>query len=110
MSCFRRIGNLSFIGSSSCAYSTSYVAGVAAWLLYDFRTERRQTGFQRGWNRKGLIAEDKATKQPAFYGLAALFDDRSAILLLPQDEARQPHANLERQRKGMDAAGLHRLA
>ena len=50
-----------------------YVAGMAAWLLYDFRTERRQTGFQRGWNRKGLIAEDKATKKLAFAVLAEAF-------------------------------------
>ncbi len=43
-----------------------YVRGIAAWLLYDFRTERRQTGFQKGLNRKGLIAEDKATRKLAF--------------------------------------------
>ncbi len=43
-----------------------YVRGVAAWLLYDFRTERRQTGFQKGFNRKGLIAEDKTTRKLAF--------------------------------------------
>lgn len=46
-----------------------YVQGLAAWLLYDFRSERRQTRFQRGWNRKGLIAEDKATKKLAFAAL-----------------------------------------
>lgn len=69
-------------------YRTPYVAGVAAWLLYDFRTERRQTGFQRGWNRKGLIAEDKATKKLAFGTLAALFDDQSATQPSPHDEAR----------------------
>ena len=43
-----------------------YVRGVAAWLLYDFRTERRQTGFQKGFNRKGLIGHDKATTKLAF--------------------------------------------
>jgi beta-glucuronidase len=43
-----------------------YVRGIAAWLLYDFRTERRQTGFQKGLNRKGLIAEDKTTRKAAF--------------------------------------------
>jgi beta-glucuronidase len=50
-----------------------YVRGLAAWLLYDFRSERRQTGFQRGFNRKGLIAEDKATRKAAFHALAALY-------------------------------------
>ncbi len=44
----------------------SYVSGIAAWLLYDFRTERRQTGFQKGFNRKGLIAEDKERRKLAF--------------------------------------------
>ncbi len=53
--------------------STPYVAGVAAWLLYDFRTERRQTGFQKGFNRKGLIAEDKKTRKAAFHALSALY-------------------------------------
>jgi hypothetical protein len=52
---------------------TPYVRGFAAWLLYDFRSERRQTGFQRGFNRKGLIAEDKVTAKPAFHVLAALY-------------------------------------
>jgi beta-glucuronidase len=47
-----------------------YVRGFCPWLLYDYRTERRQTRFQRGWNRKGLIAEDKATKKLAFDVLA----------------------------------------
>jgi beta-glucuronidase len=53
--------------------ATPYVAGIAAWLLYDFRTERRQTGFQKGFNRKGLIAEDKATRKLAFTALSELF-------------------------------------
>lgn len=56
--------------------ATPYVAGIAAWLLYDFRTERRQTGFQRGWNRKGLIAEDKETRKLAFHVLAGLYRGR----------------------------------
>ena len=48
-----------------------YVRGICPWILYDFRTERRQTRFQQGWNRKGLIAEDKQTKKLAFEVLAA---------------------------------------
>ena len=50
-----------------------FVRGLAAWLLYDFRSERRQTGFQRGFNRKGLIADDKQTRKAAFHALAALY-------------------------------------
>jgi beta-glucuronidase len=49
------------------------VQGFCPWLLYDFRTERRQTRFQRGWNRKGLIAEDKTTKKLAFDVLAGYY-------------------------------------
>ncbi len=53
--------------------ATPYIAGIAAWLLYDFRTERRQTSFQRGLNRKGLIGADKETKKLAFFALAEQF-------------------------------------
>ncbi|PPD16094.1 MAG: glycoside hydrolase family 2 [Methylobacterium sp.] len=53
--------------------ATPYIAGLAAWLLYDFRTERRQTRFQRGFNRKGLLAEDKKTRKRAFFALAEQF-------------------------------------
>ncbi len=43
-----------------------YVKGISPWVLYDFRAERRQNAWQKGWNRKGLIAGDKATKKAAF--------------------------------------------
>jgi beta-glucuronidase len=48
----------------------AYVQGVAAWLLYDFRSARRQSTMQRGLNRKGLIAEDKTTRKLAIQRLA----------------------------------------
>jgi beta-glucuronidase len=50
-----------------------WISGLCAWLLYDFRSERRQTRFQRGFNRKGLIAEDKRTKKMAFDVLAKAY-------------------------------------
>ncbi|WP_083586067.1 glycoside hydrolase family 2 protein [Chelatococcus daeguensis] len=53
-----------------------YVQGVCPWILYDFRTERRQTVFQRGYNRKGLVAEDKTTRKRAFDVLAACWAER----------------------------------
>jgi beta-glucuronidase len=53
----------------------AFVQGLAAWLLYDFRSERRQTRFQRGWNRKGLIAEDKRTRKAAFAALRDAWRD-----------------------------------
>ena len=54
-----------------------YVKGMSPWILYDFRTERRQGIYQRGWNRKGLIAADKTTRKQAF-GILADFYARRA--------------------------------
>ena len=51
----------------------SYICGVSPWLLYDFRSERRQSSLQRGFNRKGLIAEDKQTIKQAFGVLAGIY-------------------------------------
>lgn len=53
-----------------------WVQGLFPWLLYDFRSERRQTVFQRGLNRKGLIAEGKTTKKQAFHVLADYYRSR----------------------------------
>ena len=55
------------------AASTGYVAGIFPWLLYDFRSERRQTRHQRGWNLKGVIAADKQTKKQGFSALKAAY-------------------------------------
>ena len=46
-----------------------YIAGISPWILYDFRAPRRYNRFQRGYNRKGLIAADKRTRKQAFYVL-----------------------------------------
>ncbi|EMF4355521.1 glycoside hydrolase family 2 [Providencia rettgeri] len=43
-----------------------YIKGISPWILYEFRVERRQNLFQKGWNRKGLISNDKFTKKTAF--------------------------------------------
>lgn len=58
-----------------------YVKGISPWILYDFRVERRQNIFQRGRNRKGLIAGDKVTRKAAFAVLASYY----AIRALPED-------------------------
>ena len=55
-----------------------YIKGISPWILYDFRVERRQNVFQRGWNRKGLIGSDKRTKKPAFDILAAHYANRAS--------------------------------
>ena len=53
--------------------SASWLRGTFPWLLYDFRTERRQTRYQKGWSRKGLIAEDKTTRKLAFTTLQQVY-------------------------------------
>lgn len=55
-----------------------WIQGFFPWLLYDFRSPRRQTRFQKGFNRKGLIAEDKATKKLAFDVIARFYAERGA--------------------------------
>lgn len=52
-----------------------YVRGFCPWILYDFRTERRQTALQRGYNLKGLIAADKATRKKAFATLSERYSE-----------------------------------
>lgn len=58
-------------GQAAALEGAPYVRGLAAWLLYDFRSLRRQTRAQGGFNRKGVIAEDKRTRKLGFAALAA---------------------------------------
>ena len=55
-----------------------YVCGITPWLLYDFRSERRQTVFNQGFNRKGLIAQDKKTRKKAFEVLATYYRHKAS--------------------------------
>ena len=50
-----------------------YVRGFFPWLLYDFRSPRRQTVLQRGFNLKGLVAADKTTRKLAFARLREIY-------------------------------------
>jgi beta-glucuronidase len=50
-----------------------YVKGLTPWILYDFTCPRRQNRYQNGYNRKGLIAEDKETKKKAFFTLQSFY-------------------------------------
>jgi beta-glucuronidase len=43
-----------------------YLKGISPWILFDFRCPRRTNVFQRGYNRKGLLGEDKVTRKKAF--------------------------------------------
>jgi len=53
--------------------NTAYMCGIFPWLLYDFRTERRQTEVQQGWNKKGFIDKDKVTKKSVFETVRKLY-------------------------------------
>jgi beta-glucuronidase len=44
----------------------AYIAGITPWILYDFRCPRRLNRYQEGFNRKGLIDQDRKTKKLAF--------------------------------------------
>lgn len=50
-----------------------YIAGMSPWILYDFRAPRRQNPYQKGFNRKGLIALDKETHKQAFHVLQGFY-------------------------------------
>ncbi len=50
-----------------------YVKGISPWILYDFTCPRRQNRYQNGFNRKGVIAEDKKTKKLPFYVLQEFY-------------------------------------
>jgi beta-glucuronidase len=54
-----------------------YVRGLTPWILYDFTCPRRQNRYQNGYNRKGLIAEDKETKKKAFITLQSFYREMS---------------------------------
>lgn len=52
-----------------------YIKGLSPWILYDFRAERRVNAWQKGWNRKGLIAQDKTTRKSAFGIMQAFYQE-----------------------------------
>jgi beta-glucuronidase len=52
-----------------------FVRGMAPWVLYDFRSLRRQNAYQRGYNIKGLIARDKQARKAAFAVLQAFYQE-----------------------------------
>lgn len=54
----------------------SYIKGMTPWILYDFRASRRFNRYQEGYNRKGLIDDDRKTKKKAFRILADFYEGR----------------------------------
>jgi beta-glucuronidase len=51
--------------------------GISPWILKDFRSPRRQTAYQQGWNRKGLVSETGQRKL-AFDVLADFYAEKAA--------------------------------
>ncbi|MCR5289363.1 MAG: hypothetical protein K6E51_05175 [Treponema sp.] len=53
-----------------------YIKGTTPWILFDFRTPRRMSKYQHGYNTKGLLSADKTHKKLAFYVLQAFYKNR----------------------------------
>jgi len=55
--------------------SCPYVKGITPWILFDFRSPRRTNRYQRFYNRKGLVAEDRRSRKLAFSELRGFYQD-----------------------------------
>jgi hypothetical protein len=53
----------------------SSVIGTSPWVLYDFRSPLRQNKYQRGYNLKGLIADDHRSRKLAFATVREVYED-----------------------------------
>ena len=51
-----------------------YINGMTPWILFDFRCPRRNNPFQRFYNRKGLLSEDKKIKKLAYFCLKEFYE------------------------------------
>ncbi|MFL9483474.1 glycoside hydrolase family 2 protein [Chitinophagaceae bacterium LWZ2-11] len=50
--------------------------GISPWILYDFRSPRRNNPlYQEGWNNKGLV-DQKGRKKKAFYIIKKYYDEK----------------------------------
>ncbi|WP_397389976.1 glycoside hydrolase family 2 protein [Polynucleobacter sp.] len=65
-----------------------YIRGISPWVLYDFRTERRQNSFQRGINLKGLIASDKLHKKISFQKVSEIYADWAKNCTTPANKSK----------------------
>ena len=52
-----------------------YIQGTTPWILFDFRTPKRLGKYQKGYNIKGLITEDRSRKKPAFYLMQNYYEE-----------------------------------
>ena len=61
-----------------CILRFPSVVGTAPWVLYDFRSPLRQNKYQRGYNRKGLIADDHRSRKLAFQTVRDVYQSLAA--------------------------------
>jgi beta-glucuronidase len=52
-----------------------YIKGISPWILYDFRCPRRTNPWQKHYNRKGLLNEDKTQYKEAFYVMQTFYQN-----------------------------------
>lgn len=53
-----------------------FIQGTCPWILFDFRTPRRMSAWQKGRNTKGLLSEDKKHRKLAFYVMQEFYKRR----------------------------------
>lgn len=53
-----------------------YIKGMSPWILYDFRCPRRHNKFQRGYNLKGLLSNDKKHKKLAYFIMQQFYSNK----------------------------------
>ncbi|WP_083811514.1 glycoside hydrolase family 2 protein [Asticcacaulis biprosthecium] len=64
-------------GTLAMADKIPFLRGMSPWILKDFRSPRRQTTWQEGWNRKGLVSETGQRKR-AFFVLSDYYKKKAA--------------------------------
>lgn len=55
-----------------------FIQGTCPWILFDFRTPRRMSAWQKGRNTKGLLSEDKKHRKLAFYVMQDFYRKRGS--------------------------------
>jgi len=56
-----------------------FIKGTTPWILFDFRTPRRMSSWQKGRNTKGLLSADKTHKKLAYYVMQSFYKKRGTV-------------------------------
>lgn len=57
----------------STLLSFPFICGVTPWILYDYRSMRRMSSLQKGYNLKGLLSANRKHKKQAFWTLQKIY-------------------------------------